>query len=592
MLTRFFRPALLKHLGGYNRATLQADLIAGITVGIVALPLAMAFAIASGVTPQAGIFTAIIAGFLISMLGGSRVQIGGPTGAYIVIVYGIVSEYGLANLLLCTIASGVLLFIMGAMRLGGLIRFIPICIVIGFTNGIAVLIMLSQIKDFLGLTVTLPDEFFTKLRVIAQNLDQTNWQAVALSAVCVLAIWFWPKRILTSGDVLKAHEYEPSAEKSDSTGLSKITRFVLDQTMTHTARGWRLLMRIPAPIGVLIIASLVVVLLAPLGLSVETIGSRFAGGIPQGFPEFQWPEISLETLRKLVAPTVTIALLGAIESLLSARVADAQIDDRHDPNQELMGQGIANIVAPFFGGIPATGAIARTATNIRAGGRTPIAGMVHALTLLVIVLIAAPLASYIPLAALCAILIVVSINMGDWHAFREMRRFSLQYRVTLLATFFVTVVFDLTLAVEVGLTLSALFYIFRVSNLTRIERLPLDNAPPGVSAYKLRGSLFFGAVGKIEPLMDPHLNASTFIVLDIRQVFDIDATGMDALLSLNKTLKKRGGQLLLCAPEEIVLNDMERAGFTEKLGQANLVPDLATALERIRDILQAAPQPD
>jgi SulP family sulfate permease len=583
VFTHLFRPAFLKSLDGYNRATFQADLSAGITVGIVALPLAMAFAIASGVTPQAGIFTAIIAGFLISMFGGSRVQIGGPTGAYIVIVYGIISEYGLANLLLCTMAAGALLFFMGVMRLGGLIRFIPVCIVIGFTNGIAVLIMLSQIKDFLGLSVTLPDEFFTKLRIIAQNLDQTNWQAIVLSTVCVLVIWFWPKRILTSGDALKAQESKQPGEKLDSLDMFKITRSVFDKTMTHTTRGWRFLMRIPAPIGVLVLASLIVAWLTPHGLSVETIGSRFSGGIPQGFPEFQWPEISLETLRKLAAPTVTIALLGAIESLLSARVADAQIDDRHDPNQELMGQGIANMVVPFFGGIPATGAIARTATNIRAGGKTPIAGMIHALTLLVIVLVAAPLASHIPLPALCAILIVVALNMGDWHAFREMRRFSLQDRVILLTTFFVTVVFDLTLAIEIGLTLSVIFYIFRVSNLTRIERQPLDNAPPNVSAYKLRGSLFFGAVGKIEPLMDPRTNTATFIVLDIQKILDIDATGMDSLLSLNKMLKKRGGCLVLCAPEEAVLNDMERTGFTEELGRENLVPDLEAALKRISE---------
>jgi SulP family sulfate permease len=582
MFPRFFRPALLKHLNGYSRSTFQADLIAGITVGIVALPLAMAFAIASGVTPQAGIFTAIIAGFLISMFGGSRVQIGGPTGAYIVIVYGIISEYGLANLLLCTIASGALLFAMGVMRLGGLIRFIPICIVIGFTNGIAVLIMLSQVKEFLGLTVALPDEFFTKLRAIVQNLDQANWQAVLLSTVCVLAIWFWPKQVLTSGDVLKAQEDEQATGKSSSIGILKKTRFAFSKTLTHTVRGWQLLARIPAPIVVLILASLLVALLAPLGMSVETIGDRFEGGIPQGFPEFRWPELSLETLRKLAAPTLTIAVLGAIESLLSARVADAQIDDRHDPNQELIGQGIANMIAPFFGGIPATGAIARTATNIRAGAQTPVAGMIHALTLLFIVLVAAPLASYIPLAALCAILIIVAINMGDWHAFREMRRFSLRYRITLLVTFFVTVVFDLTLAVEIGLTLSALFYIFRVSDLTRIEPMPLDDAPPGVSAYKLRGTLFFGAVGKIEPLMDPQINTSRITILDIRQVFDIDATGMDALLALNKTLMKRGGHLVLCAPEETVLNEIERVNFVEKLGRENLVPDLAAALERVR----------
>ncbi|MDR2209021.1 MAG: STAS domain-containing protein [Azoarcus sp.] len=581
MFTRFFRPALLKHLNGYSRATFQADLVAGITVGIVALPLAMAFAIASGVDPQAGIFTAIIAGFLISVFGGSRVQIGGPTGAYIVIVYGIVNEYGLANLLLCTIASGALLFAMGVMRLGGLIRFIPVCIVIGFTNGIAVLIILSQLKEFLGLTVALPDEFFTKLHAIAMNLDQTNWQAAVLSTVCILAIWFWPKQILTSGDVLKAQEDEQPAGKLSSIGILEITRSAFSKTLAHTVRGWQILMRIPAPIGVLVLASLLVVLLTPLGMSVETIGERF-GGIPQGFPEFRWPELSLETLRKLAAPTLTIAMLGAIESLLSARVADAQIDDRHDPNQELMGQGIANMITPFFGGIPATGAIARTATNIRAGGRTPIAGIIHALTLLIIVLVAAPLASYIPLPALCAILIIVAINMGDWHAFREMRRFSLRYRITLLVTFFVTVVFDLTLAVEIGLTLSALFYIFRVSNLTRVERLPLDDAPTGVSVYKLRGALFFGAVGKIEPLMDPHINPSRFTILDIRQVFDIDATGMDALLALNKTLMKRGGHLVLCAPEDTVLKEIERVNFVEKLGRENVVPDLAAALEQVQ----------
>jgi len=346
--------------------------------------------------------------------------------------------------------------------------------------------------------------------------------------------------------------------------------------------------RLPGPIMVLVVASLVVAL---LNLDVETIGTRF-GGIPQALPAFAWPEISLPTLRKLLAPTITIALLGAIESLLSARVADTQIDDRHDPNQELMAQGIANIVVPFFGGIPATGAIARTATNIRAGGRTPVAGMIHALTLLAIVLVAAPLAKFVPLAALSAVLIVVALNMGDWHAFRDLRKYSIPYRVVLLSTFFVTVVFDLTLAVEIGLVLASLFFIYRVSELTRVEPITLDGVPPTIAAYKVFGSLFFGSVGKLEALLDPVSTPARIVILEMHQVISIDNTGLETLQALARSLAKRGGQLILCGLNRHPAEQVARSGFHDALGRDNVVPHLASALFRAHKIVGETAQPE
>jgi len=571
-----FRPKLVDCLReGYGRAQLLQDLGAGVTVGVVALPLAMAFAIASGVAPQAGIFTAIIAGFLISLLGGSRVQIGGPTGAYIVIVYGIVAQHGLANLLICTAAAGGLLFAMGALRVGGLIRFIPVSIVIGFTNGIAVLILLSQVKDVLGLTLTLPDEFFTKVRAIAGHVGETNLAAVALAAACLPLLWFWPKSITTGGQALESQVAHPGA--TDASVLRRVAG-------PHGLL--RILAKVPGPIAVLALASLAAALLQ---LPVATIGTRF-GGIPQALPEFVVPTISLETLRNLVVPTVTIALLGAIESLLSARVADAMIGDRHDPNQELMAQGIANVVAPFFGGIPATGAIARTATNVRTGGRTPVAGIVHAATLLAIVLAAAPLAQYIPLPALSAVLVVVALNMGDWKAFRELRRYSFAYRVILLSTFVVTVVFDLTLAVELGLVLASLFFIWRVSDLTRVEPLALPGAPPGVAAWKLFGSLFFGSVGRVEPLLDAKSNPARVVILEMHQVISLDTTGLETLQQLARSLARRGGGLVLCGLTPQPASLVARSGFRDELGGASVVDDLDAALARARQL--AAPGPD
>ena len=390
-----FQPCLIAALKDYDAETFRQDLGAGLTVGVVALPLAMAFAIASGVKPEAGLFTAIIAGFLISALGGSRVQIGGPAGAFIVIVYGIIERYGLANLLIATILAGMLMFAMGAARLGNLIRFIPVAVVIGFTNGIAVLIALSQVKDALGLEIgAMPADFFAQLRTLAGAAHTFNPYAIAICAASLALVVFWPK------------SYLPGAWA-----------------------GHRWLVRVPGTLVALILATLAVSL---FHLPVATIGSKF-GGIPQGLPSFALPAFSWDLVKQLIPPTVTIALLGAIESLLCARVADGLTEDRHDPNQELMAQGVANMVVPFFGGMPATGTIARTVTNIRSGARTPIAGIVHALTLLVVVLVAAPLAANVPLAALAGILLFVAYNMGEWREFARLRRFNVTYRAVLLA---------------------------------------------------------------------------------------------------------------------------------------------------------------
>jgi SulP family sulfate permease len=558
-----FKPYLLKSLRTYDRAQFSADLIAGITVGIVALPLAMAFAIASGVVPEAGIFTAIIAGFLISTLGGSRVQIGGPAGAFIVIVYGIIQQYGLGGLLMSTIMAGVLLFVMGLTRIGSLIRFIPVAIIIGFTNGIAVLIALSQIKDFLGLKIkSMPADFFGAMRAIADNIHTLSPPTVATGALCLALIFAWPR---ASAWV---------ARRTEGTALA----------------GLAALARLPGSIIALVLATLATALLA---LPLETIGSKF-GGIPQGLPGLALPDFSWATARHLVAPTITIALLGAIESLLCARVADTMIEDRHDPNQELMAQGIANFITPFFGGIPATGTIARTTTNVRSGARSPVSGIIHAITLLMIVLVAAPLARSVPLVVLAAILLFVAWNMGEWREFGRLRQFNMTYRATMVSTFLLTVIFDLTVAVEVGLVMACLFFIYRVSSLTRIESVTSANLPPGaalpagVRAYRLYGSLFFGAIGKIEALLDfdDEDAGVKAMVLDLHQVINIDTTGLDTLEVLRKALAKRGAQLILCDLQAQPLSLITRAGYLLELGMDNLLPNLPAALERAA-ILQA-----
>lgn len=548
-----FHPKLLDCLPGYTREQFGKDLASGITVGVLALPLAMAFAIASGLSPTAGIWTAIVAGFIIAALGGSRVQIGGPTGAFIPIVYGIVVIHGVTNLLGATLLAGIMLLVMGLTRMGQLIRFIPIAVVIGFTNGIAVVIFLAQIKDFFGLSITeLPAEFFARFKVLAAHAHTVDLPTVALSVTCFAFLLFYNRL---------AQKFAP-------------------------------LRRAPGPLAVLVAGTLIAWALA---LPVETIGSRF-NGIPQELPAFGFPDVSIHDFGKLITPAITIALLGAIESLLSARVADSQIDDRHDPNQELVAQGLANIAAPLVGGFAATGAIARTSTNVKSGGRTPIAGMIHALTLLGVVLIAAPLAAYVPLATLSAIVMVVAINMGEWHEFRELGRYSWNYRTILLTTFFVTVLFDLTVAVELGILLASLFFIYRMSELTRIERMPLDEAaqeaaflyPDGslrIAAWQLYGSLFFGAVNKLEELLDPRAGHPEVVILDMQRLIQLDTTGLEGLENLLDKLRKRGCTLVICGLNSQPGSLLYRSGFIDHLGDDNVCQTFDQALQHARSML-------
>ena len=533
-----FRPRLLQDLHGYNTDRLIKDAGAGATVGIVALPLAMAFAIASGLEPAAGLWTAIIAGLLISLLGGTSVQIGGPAGAFIVIVYGIVERYGLANLLISTLCAGVLLFLLGWFRLGTLVRYVPVSVVIGFTNGIAVLIGLSQLRDAFGLQVEkMPADFFQQIATLSRHIDSFNPWAFALAAACVLGLFLWPR--LWAAD----SGFRQKLEGIEAVSALKATS------------------RVPAPIIALVSLS---VFAWALELPVETIGSRF-GGIPQSLPGFNWPAFSWETVKQLVVPTLTIALLGAIESLLCARVAD-QLSDRpkHDPNQELMAQGIANAVVPFFGGMPATGTIARTVTNIRAGATSPVAGIVHALTLMAVVLLAAPLAKHIPLAVLAGVLLFVAWNMGEWKEFARLRQFSNHYRLMLLSTFFVTVVFDLTVAVELGLVLAVVLFVRRQSEIFRAEA---SGSGDGPLTYRLYGSLFFGAVAKIDPLVEAveHTPGPVDLVLDASQLISLDTTGLDALEQLHKALEKRGGHLRMTGLNEQPRSLILRSGFAAKL---------------------------
>ena len=543
-----FRPRLIDALRGYTKSRWLADVGAGVTVGIVALPLAMAFAIASGLKPEAGLWTAIIAGFLISALGGANTQIGGPAGAFIVIVYGIVERYGVANLLISTACAGVILVLLGLFRLGTLVRFVPVSIVIGFTNGIAVLIALSQVKDWLGLSIDrMPGNFFSQVSTLAQHIGTFNPYAFGLGLACVALLFLWPRLFLKGSPVIRLME-------------------------GHTVRRFA---RVPAPVVALVVLSL---LAWGLRFPVETIGSRF-GGIPQALPVFALPDFSWETVRLLVTPTLTIALLGAIESLLCARVADQLATDphhkKHDPNQELMAQGAANMIVPFFGGMPATGTIARTVTNIRAGATSPVAGMVHALTLLAIVLVAAPLALHIPLAVLAGILLFVAWNMGEWHEFVRLKHFSNHYRLLMLGTFFLTVVFDLTVAVEVGLFMACALFVRRMSGLFRAVREPEPTPPPPsaapgqrtVARWRLHGALFFGAAAKIDPIVQavetgpPGMD----VVLDACELVALDTTGLDALEQILKAVAARGGRMSVVNLHEQPRSLIERSGFADRL---------------------------
>ena len=536
----FFHPKILDTFSGYNHQLFTKDVLAGVTVGIVALPLAMAFAIASGLKPEAGIFTAILAGGLISLLGGSRVQIGGPAGAFIVIVYGIVERYGVPNLLLATAMSGVFIFLMGMFRLGTLVRFIPIAVIIGFTNGIAILIGLSQIKDFFGLKIEkMPAQFFQALQTLYQAADTVNPVALALACASLVVLIIW-----------------------------KTSRQHL---------GW--LAHIPGTVVAMVLATIATTL---LNLPVDTIGSRF-GGVPSGLPHFEWFPISWDTAQYMVAPALTLALLGAIESLLCARIADGLMHDRHDSNQELMGQGIANLVTPFFGGMPATGTIARTVTNIESGGNTPISGIVHALTLLMIVLFAAPLAKNIPLASLAAILMYVAWNMGEWQKLIDLKQFRIPYRITILSVFILTVILDLTIAVQVGLLLAFITFIYRISSLSRCERAEgkdfaaLTSLQGQVDAYRIYGAIFFGAVKLLEKI-EENLPTQT-LLLDLKNVIYVDTSGMDTIMELAHLCKIRNIRLVICGLDHQPLEMAERSGFIKMLPRDCFCPDLYSGIE-------------
>ena len=532
---KFFRPKLLDTLEGYNSTLFSKDVLAGIAVGVVALPLAMAFAIASGLKPEAGIFTAIIAGGLISVLGGSRVQIGGPAGAFIVIVYGIVEHYGFANLLLATAMSGAFLFLMGLFHLGTLIRFIPVAVIIGFTNGIAVLIGLSQVKEFFGLQIVkMPAEFFQSVQTLYAAADTVNPAALMLSIASLTLLITW--RIFQKNLGYLSH--------------------------------------IPGTVVTLAIAT---IFTSVMSLPVDTIGSRF-GGIPSGLPNFEWIPISWGTAKFVIAPAITLALLGAIESLLCARVADGLIHDRHNSNQELMAQGVANLVTPFFGGMPATGTIARTVTNIQSGGRTPVAGIIHSLTLLVIILFGAPLATNIPLASLAAILMFVAWNMGEWKKFIDLKQFRLPYRLTMLSVFFLTIILDLTVAIQVGLLLAFITFIYRISSLSRYEPANTTDFPDllqhqgKIAAFRIHGAIFFGAVKMLESIENEL--PSHALLLDLKNVIYIDVSGMDAMLELEVACKAKGIKLIICGlahqPYEMAI----RGGLLERLPKDCIYSDL------------------
>jgi len=545
-----FRPKLVDCLKDYSAQNFFSDLTAGITVGIVALPLAMAFGIASGVTPQAGIFTAIIAGFLISALGGSKVQIGGPTGAFIVIVYHIIEKHGLANLYICTVMAGIILLIMGLTKMGTLIKFIPYPVTSGFTTGIAVTILSTQIGDFLGLQVEkVPGDFIDKMGVLWGHLHTTHWPTVALATGSALLIWFWPKK------------------------WTKVVPGSIVAVVCATCAVWY------------------------VHLPVETIGTKF-GGIPQGLPSFQSLDFSWNNIRHLMLPAVTIALLAGIESLLSAVVADGLIEDRHDSNQELVSQGVANMVVPFFGGIPATGAIARTATNIRSGAVSPISGIIHAGVLLVILMVAAPLAKFIPLATLSAVLIIVAYNMGEWHEFTRLWHLPKSDSAVLVTVFVLTVVRDLTEAVMIGMVMASFLLIRRLSDTTHVSMVDQSNesdgqhhsvigkeVPAGVLIYRIFGAFFFGAADKLEIALKRALQNQKVIILQIHKVITIDATGIYALESLYERMSDDGKQLIICGPHTQPYIALENSGFFDRLGRDNVVADLDAALARAKEIL-------
>jgi SulP family sulfate permease len=542
------QPKLIAALKTYDRHTAVADLVAGLTVGLVALPLALAFAISSGLTPQAGIYTAIVAGGLISLLGGSQLQIGGPTGAFVVIVAGIVATHGVEGLFVCTLMAGVMLVVLGVTGLGSAVRFIPRPVVVGFTNGIAVLIATTQIRDFFGLRMDrVPSEFLPRVRDLASHASTWSPAAAGL-AVGTVAI------ILIASRISK---------------------------------------RIPGAIIALVLGTIIVL---AFGLPVETIGTRF-GGIPAGLPMMHLPRFRVELLGTLVVPAMTVAMLGAIESLMSAMVADRMSGDRHDSNMELIAQGVANIASPLFGGLPATGAIARTATNIRSGARTPIAGLVHAVTLAGILILAAPLARHVPLAVLAGILMVVAYNMGDWGEIPELLRLTRTDVLVWIVTFALTVFADLTEAVGVGMVCAALLFIKRVADTTtvtavtdeyvrdsHVHSLQGHHIPPYVRIFRIHGPFLFGATDKLRPLVDDIHDLPQIVVLRLRNMTALDATGLRAFEDLAQALKASGRSLLLCGARHQPAGLIARADFHRHIGDANICGNVTDALRRARAI--------
>ena len=539
---------------GYTLETFIADLIAGVTVGLVALPLAMAFAIASGLTPQAGIYCAVITGFLISALGGSRFQIGGPTGAFVVVVAGIVSEYGVDGLFMCTMMAGVMLVVMGLTGTGTAVDYIPRPVVIGFTNGIALVIISTQLRDFLGLTVDVPGEFIGRIETIGANLGAVSRDSVALGAGMLALLIVW-------------------------------SRFVK---------------RVPAYIVALFAGTAAAVVMQ---LDVATIGSRF-GGIPAGLPAFHVPQFRPDLMLTLLSPAVTVAVLGAIESLLSAVVADRMGGDRHNPNTELFAQGVANIVSPLFGGLPATGALARTATNIRSGARSPVAGRVHAIALLGILLFGARLAAYVPLPVLAAILFLVAWNMGEWKEIGEIFKQTYADIAIWFVTFALTVLADLTVAVEAGMVMAALLFIRRVSRTTTVSRVTPEYIEAGrphilqdkvipdyVAIFRIHGPFLFGSTDK---LRDISLHADTLppvVLLRLRNMTAVDGTGLGAIEELAEDLRKKGKTLVICGAPSQPAGAMRKAEFHERLGEANICASLQDALDRAGAIMAGRTAP-
>ena len=553
-LSENWLPKSVLCLRDYDRHKFLLDLIAGVTVGLVALPLAMAFAIASGLTPQAGIYCEIVTGFLISALGGSKMQIGGPTGAFVVVVAGIVAVHGVDGLFMCTVMAGVLLVIMGVTGLGTGVKFIPRPVVIGFTNGIAVLIASTQIKDFFGLHLEkVPGVFWLRMEALAGNFHALSFEATALAVFTLLTLII-------------------------CRGLSP---------------------RIPGPIVALLLSTCAVYFFK---LPVETIGTRF-GGIQSGLPHWQIPHFRTDLIHGLLGPAFTVAMLGAIESLMSAVVSDRMSNDRHNPNVELIGQGVANIFSPIFGGLPATGAIARTATNIRSGAQTPVAGMIHALTLLCILLFAAPLVSYVPMAALAGILMVVAYNMGEWREIPQLLKLTETDISIWLVTFALTVFADLTVAVEAGMILAALLFISRVASTTTVSQVTEDYVEDGrvhilqdkdipyyATIFRIHGPFLFGATDKIWAVTENLHLLPPVVILRLRNMTALDATGLFAIEEIAKQLHASKRTLILCGAREQPAQLIHQAEFAEVIGEENICNNVQEALRRAEEVYEGLEQ--